>query len=358
MINEDVKNLIIEGANAVKMSDENKKKSADKRKYFQTEFSKEKIVKLDKEHYFQGKGVKEGNFTYELEWGSKFLGSIGGGSVYKFGYEKDFADIKKLLIKILSAENSMEQFYVAGGELTGFSEEGIGASHKLKGVSRALIGKVLSIYFPDLFINLFGDQDKLLAKIYSDYIPEYRGVELYLRNNYLLLDIKNKYVPQLINDEFSQLLYKVLEPGEEHFGGVESLEEKGIEALEVQHYQALIHRNFERLFGGKLKYYDSERQNEKNGQFDTQEVGIMDILAIDDKNNLVVIELKRSSTDVTLGQLLRYMGWVNKNLCGENQKVKGIIISESKDNRLEYALSIVKDVSFRKMKLNVEIEES
>jgi len=127
--------------------------------------------------------------------------------------------------------------------------------------------------------------------------------------------------------------------------------------LEVQHYQTLIHRNFNKLFKGELQYYDPERQNEKHGRFDTQEVGEMDFLAIDKNGDLVVIELKRNSTDKTLGQILRYMGWVNKNLCKENQKVKGIIIAETKDNRLEYALTIVPNVVFKRMKLNVEIED-
>ena len=125
----------------------------------------------------------------------------------------------------------------------------------------------------------------------------------------------------------------------------------------MQHYQSLIHRKFEQLFKGKLEYYDVERQNEKNGHFDTQEVGEIDFLAIDQKNDLVVIELKRESTDVTLGQILRYMGWVNKNLCRQDQKVKGIIIAESKDNKLELALTVVPNVTFRKMELKVEIEE-
>ncbi len=131
-----------------------------------------------------------------------------------------------------------------------------------------------------------------------------------------------------------------------------------IEALEVQHYQSLIHRNFAQLFSGELSYYDLERQNEKHGQFDTQEVGIIDCLAIDKNKDLVVIELKRNSTDQTLGQILRYMGWVNENLCKNSQKVKGIIIAESKDNRLDYALTIVPSVVFRKMNLGVRIEES
>ena len=84
----------------------------------------------------------------------------------------------------------------------------------------------------------------------------------------------------------------------------------------------------------------------------------MDFLAIDQNKDLVVIELKRESTDRTLGQILRYMGWVNKNLCKKDQKIKGLIIAEIKDNRLEYALTVTPNVTFRRMKLNVVIEES
>jgi len=358
MIKKDAKELIVENANKFRLPEEKRKEIEEKRKYFQTEFSKEKIARLDKDHYFQGRGIKQGNFTYELEWNSKCLGSIGGGSVYKFGYEEDFDKIKKLLIKILSAKNSIEQFYTPDGDLTLFSREIIKEAENLKGVARVFIGKILSIYFPEIFVNIFGHQDLFLEKIYSDYKPETYGVELYLRNNYLLLDVKKKYASNLSNDEFAYLLYSIFEIKKADNIELQDTEEKSkIEALEVQHYQTLIHRNFNKLFKGKLQYYDPERQNEKNGKFDTQEVGEMDFLAIDKDGDLIVIELKRNSTDVTLGQILRYMGWVNKNLCKENQKVKGIIIAETKDNRLEYALTVIPNVVFRKMKLNVEIEE-
>jgi hypothetical protein len=359
MIKEDAKGLIIENANRFELPEEIKKEIADKRRYFQTEFSKENIRKLDKDHYFQGRGVKQGNFTYELEWNSKCLGGIGGGSVYKFGYEEDFDRIKEVLIKILSAEESIQQFYTSEGDLTIFSKDIVNDIDNLKGVGRVFIGKILSIYFPSIFLRVFRHQDNFLKEIYSDYEPETFGVELYLRNNYLLLDLKNKYSSNLSNDEFVDLLYKIFEiepTGKPKPTGDE--EEAQIEALEVQHYQSLIHRNFERLFQRKLRYYDKERQDEKNGHFDTQEVGVMDFLTLDQNEDLVVIELKRKSTDETLGQTLRYMGWVNKNLCKKNQKVKGIIIAETKDNKLEYALTVTPTVTFRKMTINVEIEEA
>lgn len=358
IIKEDAKGLIIEKSINFSLPEEEAKKIQEKRNFFLKEFSKSKIAALDKEHYFQGKGVKQGNFTYELEWHSKILGGIGGGSIYKFGYEKDFENIKKLLIKIVSAGESINTFYTTEGNLTKFSKDVIEEAERIKGVRRALIGKVLSIYFPNIFMGVYTDQDYFLGQIYSDYKPETTGIELYLRNNYLLLETKIKYASNLNNEAFVALLYNIF--GNNSRVGETSAElpeSSQIDALEVDHYQSLIHRNFKHLFKGKLKYYDAERQNENHGHFDTQEVGIMDFLATDEKNNLVVIELKRASSDTTMGQILRYMGWVKKNICDSSKKVRGIIIAETKDNRLDYALQVSPDVEFKKMKLDVEIEE-
>lgn len=215
---------------------------------------------------------------------------------------------------------------------------------------------MLSIYFPDIFIPVFTHQDFFSEQILEDYQPESTGIELFLRNNFLLLKIKEELAPKLTNDEFVYMLYEIFDVGETGEFYTSGDESEPIQALEVQHYQTLIHKNFNRLFKGKLTYYDEERQNARNGMFDTQEIGVMDFLAIDEKGDFVVIELKRKSTDVTLGQILRYMGWVKENLCKDGQQVKGLIIAESKDNRLEYALSVTPNVEFRKMKLFVEIE--
>lgn len=354
-INEESKELILTNSINFRIPGEKIKEIEEKRKYFHTNFNKEKIQNLDKDHYFLKKGVKEGNFTYELEYNSRCLGSIAGGNVFKFGYEEDFEKIKKLLVEILSANNSIDQFYTQGGELTQFSKKIINMTQDIKGIGRAFIGKVLSIYYSNVFFPIFGDQDLFLKKIYEDYKPETTGVELFLRNNYLFLEIKRKYADKLTNDEFVYLLYRIFDLKKKEIDE-EDKEEDKFDALEVQHYQSLIHRNFSKLTNGKLRYYDEENQNERNGQFDTQEIGVIDFLAIDENNNFIVIEIKRHSTDATIGQILRYMGWVKKNLCKKNQQVKGIIISETKDNKLDYALSMVNQVEFKKMKLNIEFE--
>jgi hypothetical protein len=71
------------------------------------------------------------------------------------------------------------------------------------------------------------------------------------------------------------------------------------------------------------------------------EVGPIDILAKDKTTGAhVVIELKKNQTsDDTVGQLARYMGWV-KEKKGDDE-VRGIIIAGQYDTRLDYALKIV-----------------
>jgi restriction system protein len=66
----------------------------------------------------------------------------------------------------------------------------------------------------------------------------------------------------------------------------------------------------------------------------------IDFLAVDrETGELVVIELKRGQTsDATVGQVLRYMGWVRANLAEEGQQIRGIIIAAEVDDALRYAL--------------------
>lgn len=77
----------------------------------------------------------------------------------------------------------------------------------------------------------------------------------------------------------------------------------------------------------------------RSQQFRT-DIGPIDILARDkESKGYVVIELKKNQTsDDTVGQLTRYMGWVKKKF---NADVKGIIIAGQHDKKLEYALGMV-----------------
>lgn len=91
-------------------------------------------------------------------------------------------------------------------------------------------------------------------------------------------------------------------------------------------------------------------------EFDTKEVGRIDLLCKDQKGNHVVVELKKGrKSDEVVGQTLRYLGWVEKNL---KSKVRGIIIVNEPDDRLQYALSPLKNlIELKFYKVNFEIKE-
>lgn len=73
-------------------------------------------------------------------------------------------------------------------------------------------------------------------------------------------------------------------------------------------------------------------------------VGPIDILAIDESGSFFVFELKRaSSPDRAMGQLARYMGWVQQTI-GKGQEVSGVIVAKSISDNLRYAASIVPKV--------------
>ena len=84
----------------------------------------------------------------------------------------------------------------------------------------------------------------------------------------------------------------------------------------------------------------------------------IDILAVENGRDLLVIELKVSKGyDRAIGQLLRYMAWIEKNLAEPAQKVKGMIIARSISDDLRLATSRVRDVELYEYKLSITLEK-
>lgn len=73
------------------------------------------------------------------------------------------------------------------------------------------------------------------------------------------------------------------------------------------------------------------------------DIGPIDILVIEkETKNYVVIELKKNQTsDDTVGQLARYMGWIKEKKGGN---VKGIIIAGRYDQKLDFALKALQNI--------------
>jgi Holliday junction resolvase-like predicted endonuclease len=78
-------------------------------------------------------------------------------------------------------------------------------------------------------------------------------------------------------------------------------------------------------------------------------VGIIDLLCLDQKRNYVVVEIKRPAADYReiVGQITTYMGWVRKNIAAKGQTVRGIIVVGKQNERLEYSLELIPEISVR-----------
>lgn len=90
------------------------------------------------------------------------------------------------------------------------------------------------------------------------------------------------------------------------------------------------------------------------------DTGPLDILAVSkDGKRLLVIELKRGrATDVVVGQLLRYMGYVQEELATEDQTVQGIIIALEDDQRLRRALAVTPSVDFYRYQVSFTLAKA
>lgn len=88
------------------------------------------------------------------------------------------------------------------------------------------------------------------------------------------------------------------------------------------------------------------------------DIGVIDILAKDKKDGkYVIIELKKNQTsDDTIGQIARYMGWIEAHL-SDGDETKGIIIAGKYDKKLKYAMRKIKGIEVYLYKVDFHLKE-
>jgi restriction system protein len=96
------------------------------------------------------------------------------------------------------------------------------------------------------------------------------------------------------------------------------------------------------------------------GQQYPTDTGPIDILAISkDKRRLLVVELKRGrASDVVVGQVLRYMGYIKEMVATADQVVEGAIIALEDDRKIRWALQVTPSVSFYRYQLSFNLAKS
>jgi endonuclease len=82
----------------------------------------------------------------------------------------------------------------------------------------------------------------------------------------------------------------------------------------------------------------------------------VDILALDSSGNYVVVELKVSrGYDRVVGQLLRYMAWIERHQADAGQRMRGVIIAKEVSEDLQLACASLSGVQLLEYSLSVSV---
>lgn len=135
------------------------------------------------------------------------------------------------------------------------------------------------------------------------------------------------------------------------------VEDASIFALE-QHLEDFLIQNWSNT--DLSLNYDIYADDENFGKQFPTDTGRIDILAISkDKKQLLVIELKRGRvSDVVVGQIQRYMGFVQEELAEQGQSVRGLIIGLDDDIRIKRALSVTKNIEYYRYSVSFKLTKA
>jgi len=118
----------------------------------------------------------------------------------------------------------------------------------------------------------------------------------------------------------------------------------------------LLAKNLSILEPG-LKLYEDKDEGVTGVEFPAGGRSI-DILALDRNGDYVVIELKVSKAyDRVVGQLLRYMSWIEEHQAEPGQKVRGMIVGREISEDLVLACRRIPDVELFQYELSVSVKK-
>lgn len=126
-------------------------------------------------------------------------------------------------------------------------------------------------------------------------------------------------------------------------------------ALESQLKEFLVANWANTELGKKYDIFEDEGQ--RVGVEYPTDTGRMDILAIRrDGKELLVVELKRGRvSDVVVGQIQRYMGYVTEVLADKDQSVRGAIIGLEDDLNLRRSLIVTRNIEFYRYEVKFKL---
>ncbi len=224
----------------------------------------------------------------------------------------------------------------------------------------------------DIVICPNGSGSYYVGEVVSDYhyqpntnLPHRRSVRWYpvsIERNSMSQELKNSTGSTGTTAKISQYAEEIERLiGNERpstiFSSDDTVEDPSVFALEKHLEDFLVYNWKHTELGKRFDIY--EEDGELVGRQYPSDTGPIDILAISkDKSELVIVELKRGRvSDVVVGQIQRYMGFVQDELAESNQTVRGIIIGLDDDLRIKRALSVTRNIEFYRYQVSFKLHK-
>ena len=266
-------------------------------------------------------------------------------AIHRYGniITEDMDELRAALNLLLNEEEDIVERLNAVVEKDG--------THYIKGLGRATVTPILLVVYPDRYGVYSTRSEESLEEL--GLLPEFESGasfgERYYQVNQVLNQLSEEYDISLWSlDAILGRWAKedpVWEEGEEDEDIRELAQDKGIEDLQdfgmEKHLEHFLIANWERTSLGQSYELIVEDGDIISQQYRT-DIGKIDILARAKENgDWIVIELKKGrSSDRVIGQISRYMGWVNSELAEEGENVRGLIVVGEEDQKLEYGLQL------------------
>ncbi|OGM25449.1 hypothetical protein A2715_05370 [Candidatus Woesebacteria bacterium RIFCSPHIGHO2_01_FULL_39_32] len=273
----------------------------------------------------------------------------------------DMNALKRFLKHVLDEKLTLEKRLN-----TEFIENG---GYWVKGIGRAIITAILMVVYPEKYGIWNTKSEAALKKLnlFPSFQRNYKFGDKFKKINEVLLELSNMHNISLW--QLDGVLGDIA--GASPFAGKvdeneeqieEELKELGIEDPVVfgmeKHLEDFLIANWDKtIFGKKYDLIYGEGNELTSQQYPT-DIGFIDILAKskDDKEYLVIELKKGRSSDAVVGQTLRYISWVKRNLA-EERKVKGTVVVLDAEEKLKYSLYDQKDISLFTYKVSFDLKK-
>jgi restriction system protein len=221
----------------------------------------------------------------------------------------------------------------------------------------------------DIVLSPNGKGQYYVGEVVSDYIyvpggnlPHRRKVSWYpdvIDRSAMSLELRRSTGSVGTSSEVTQYAAEleslISSPGNFAHQVAEDVEDEVVFALESQLKEFLVANWASTDLGKEYDIFEDEGQ--RVGIEYPTDTGRMDILAIrKDGKELLVVELKRGRvSDVVVGQVQRYMGYVTEVLADKDQSVRGAIIGLEDDINLRRALVVTRNIEFFRYEIKFKL---